>query len=298
MKWEKEAREVVDAIPIHDIIKNLIVLYAEKLARKNKSKVVGMKEVTQTRDDYFEFLGAETMERIQKVRDEGKSDDAIDPMIELNKGLVLYNVELCHSRFFGCNRDLIGVVDIGKKVKERMENLNITELLADKAFEPLLPHSTFTVSISGCANACTSPESRDMGVFGVAIPEVTDVECNQCGKCAHVCMDGLVHYEDGKPVIDENNCVLCGACITLCPTGTIKAKQKGFNITAGGYLGRWKRYGKEIFRITDESKIYSVIDACTDLIRREWKDDREDHFNLVVKRCGVDSIHNHVRKSS
>ena len=64
MKWEKEAREVVDAIPIHDIIKNLVILYAEKLARKNKSKVVGMKEVTQTRDDYFEFLGQETMERI------------------------------------------------------------------------------------------------------------------------------------------------------------------------------------------------------------------------------------------
>ena len=77
MKWEKDAREVVDAIPIHDIIKNMVILWAEKLARKNKSGTVTMKEVTQTRDDYFEFLGQETMDRIQKLREEGKSDDGL-----------------------------------------------------------------------------------------------------------------------------------------------------------------------------------------------------------------------------
>ncbi len=69
MKWEKEAREVVDAIPVPETIRNYVVLWAEKLARKNKSKTVGLAEMTQTRDDYFDFLGQETMERIQKVRE-------------------------------------------------------------------------------------------------------------------------------------------------------------------------------------------------------------------------------------
>ena len=38
MKWNKEAQEVVDAIPMPEIMKNMTILYAEKLARKNKKK--------------------------------------------------------------------------------------------------------------------------------------------------------------------------------------------------------------------------------------------------------------------
>jgi len=45
MEWEKEARELTDAIPVHDIIKGMVILYAEKMARKNKSKVVDLKRV-------------------------------------------------------------------------------------------------------------------------------------------------------------------------------------------------------------------------------------------------------------
>ena len=43
MKWEeKDAREIVNAIPVHDIIKNLIIIWAEKLARKNNRDMVTM----------------------------------------------------------------------------------------------------------------------------------------------------------------------------------------------------------------------------------------------------------------
>jgi len=296
MEWEKEAREVVDAIPVHDIIKNMVILYAEKMARKNKSKVVSLKEVVETRDVYFEMFGQDKVEKIQKAREQGKTDEAIDPQIELNKGPALYTIELCHSRFFGCDRDIIGVREVGKKVKEKMERLHITEILADKACEPLMPHSTFTVSISGCANACTAPESRDVGVHGVAIPMVTDIECSQCGKCAKVCLDRVIHYENGRPVINEDYCKICGACIKFCSTGTIQAKKKGCRIMVGGYFGRWARYGDEIYKITDESNLYPVLEGCVNLIKKEWNEQHEDHFSLIMKRIGVEPIHNHIRR--
>jgi hypothetical protein len=60
MKWKQDARQVIDSIPIHDVIKNMIILWAERTARKNKSNVVTIKEIQQTRDDYFEHSGAET----------------------------------------------------------------------------------------------------------------------------------------------------------------------------------------------------------------------------------------------
>ena len=50
MEWEKDAKEVVDNIPTPEIMKNMTILYAEKLARKNKKKKVSMDEVVQTRD--------------------------------------------------------------------------------------------------------------------------------------------------------------------------------------------------------------------------------------------------------
>jgi len=49
VKWEKEAREGVDAIPAHEVTKNMVIIWAEKLARKKNSGMVTRKEVEQTR---------------------------------------------------------------------------------------------------------------------------------------------------------------------------------------------------------------------------------------------------------
>ena len=95
-----------------------------------------------------------------------------------------------------------------------------------------------------------------------------------------------------------NNGEFKGDGFQRIPPLTQLSKEEGISITVGGYLGRWKQYGKEIFRLTDESKIFPVLDACVDLIKKEWREDFEDHFSLVTRRCGVDSIQEHARKDS
>jgi hypothetical protein len=40
------------------------------------------------------------------------------------------------------------------------------------------------------------------------------------------------------------------------------------------------------------------LDACVDLIKKEWREDFEDHFSLVIRRSGVDSIQERARKNS
>ena len=295
MKWEQDAREVVDAIPIHDIIKNMIIIWAERTARQNNSDVVTMKEMNQTRDEYFEHFGPEKIAKIQKVRESGQSDEDIDIEVGLNKDPALYTIELCHSRFFGCPRDLINVRELGPKIKQKMEELKITEILADKACEVLMPHSTFTISISGCSNICTAAESKEVGIHGVAKPIVTDKECSQCGKCADICLDRIISYENERPVINEDYCKVCGACINVCPTGTLATESKGCRILAGGGFGRFARYGTELFKITDEEKIYPVLEACVDIIKKEWNTQHEDHFTFVLGRTGISPIFEHLK---
>ncbi len=295
MKWEQDARDIVDSIPIHDIIKNLIIIWAEKLARQNNSEMVTMKEMMQTRDDYFEHFGPEKIAKIQATREEGKSDTELDPEIGLNKDPALYTIELCHSRFFGCDRDLINVRELGPKIKQKMEELKITEILADKSAEVLMPHSTFTVSISGCSNICTASESKEVGIHGTAKPVVTDEECIQCESCVKTCLDRVVSLQDGQPVINEDYCKVCGDCIRVCPTGTLAAAEKGCRIMVGGTFGRFAQYGRELYKITDTDTIFPILEACVDLIKKEWSDRHEDHFNFVINRTGINPIFEHLK---
>jgi len=295
MRWEKDARELVDAIPIHDIIKNMIIIWAEKIARKNKRDAVTMEDMAQTRDDYFSWFGPGKIAKIQQAREQGKSDDSLDPQTALNKDPALYTIELCHSRFFGCDRDLINVRDLGPRIKQKMEELKITEILADKACEVLMPHSTFTISISGCSNSCTAAESKEVGIHGTAKPMITDKECSQCASCVKTCLDRIITLSDSGPVINEDYCKVCGDCIRVCPTGTLAAAEKGCRIMAGGTFGRFARYGRELYKITGTDKVYPILEACVDLIKREWSEDHEDHFSFVINRTGIAPIFRHLK---
>ena len=295
MKWEEDARQVVDAIPIHDIVKNMIILWAEKVARQNKRSAVTMEDMTRTRDDYFEWFGAEKIAKIQASREEGKSDTDLDPEIGLNKDPSLYTIELCHSRFFGCDRDLINVRELGPKIKQKMEELKITEILADKAAEVLMPHSTFTISISGCSNICTASESKEVGIHGVGKPKITDKECSQCESCVTTCLDRIITLKEGRPVINEDYCKVCGDCIRVCPTGTLGVAEKGCRIMVGGTFGRFAQYGRELYKITDTDKIFPILESCVDLIKKEWSDQHEDHFNFVINRTGINPIFEHLK---
>jgi len=285
---------MVDAIPVHEIIKNMIILWAERCARKDKRDTVTPQDMIKTRDDYFEWFGEDKIAKIQQARDSGQSDTDLDPEIALNKDPALYKIELCHSRFFGCDRDLINVRELGPKIKQKLEDLKITEILADKSPEVLMPHSVFTVSISGCGNICTGAESKDIGIHGAAKPKVTGKECSQCKECVRACLDRIISFENGRPVINEDYCRLCGNCIGVCPTGALAFDKKGCRIMAGGTFGRFARYGTELFRLTDADTIYPILEAAVNLIKDNLSDTCEDNFSQLMHRTGISPIFEHL----
>jgi pyruvate formate lyase activating enzyme len=65
-----------------------------------------------------------------------------------------------------------------------------------------------------CANPeCISPR-----------PEVGFVKnlCTMCGKCADICPEGALVYDEGKlPVIDREKCNGCGTCSSACSYGAL-----------------------------------------------------------------------------
>ena len=289
MEWEKDAREVVQGIPMPEIMKNMTILYAEKLARKNKKDKVSMEEVVQTRDDYFELFGDTLMKRIQEIREKGISDDAIDPVITLNQGAKLYQFELCHMRFVGCTRQLVDVVDLAKKIDQKMKEWGVTEMIADKFDVPFMPHTLFTISISSCPNNCTAAEVKDFGIHGIAVPRFNPKKCTTCGKCVEVCIDKAVVMEKDGPVIIQKHCKLCGACAIECPEGAMTIAEKGYRVMVGGHFGRWHHIAKELFKIGDEEKVFKALEASIKLLRE--KAGSEEHLYHMVERYGLEPLY-------
>jgi dissimilatory sulfite reductase (desulfoviridin) alpha/beta subunit len=293
MEWDREAQEVVQGIPMPEIMKNLTILYAEKLARKNKKGKVSMEEVVQTRDDYFELFGETLMKRIQEVREKGISDDAIDPEIPLNQGPKLYQFELCHMRFVGCTRQLIDVVALAKKIDQKMKEWKVTEMIADKFDVPFMPHTNFTVSISSCPNNCTAAEVKDIGIHGVAVPEFSHPDkCTKCGKCQEVCIDEAILMGKSGPVIIKKHCSQCGACAIECPEGAMTIVEKGHRFMVGGHFGRWHYIGKELFKLGDEEKVFEALEASLKLLRE--KAGSEEHLYHMVERYGLEPLYKEI----
>jgi len=292
MEWEKDAKEVVDNIPVPEIMKNMTILYAEKLARKEKKGKVSMTEVIQTRNDYFELFGETLSKRLKEIREKGISDDTIDPQTELNKGPLLYQFELCHSRFIGCTRQVINVVELGKKLKKKLEEWKVTEMIADKFDVPFMPHTLFTVSISACPNNCTAAEVKDFGIHGVAIPKFDPEKCTKCGNCVEVCIDRAVVIEKDGPVIIKKHCMQCGACAIECPEGAMQIEKQGYRVMVGGHFGRWHHIAKEVFKIGNEEKVIKALYNSIELLRKEAKS--EEHLYHMVERFGLESIYKNL----
>ena len=294
MEWEREAEEYFDnnvmAGPSHLAMRKI---YTEKIARQRKKEKVTKAEIEQTIKDYNAFFGEEMMKKVCECFASGAGMPELPPTEKEGK-LCLYQVETCHSKYFGCPAQVIDVREIVVPVIDKLDEYGITEILADKAHGPLLSHSKFTVSISGCANTCTAPESKDIGIWGVDKPQVYhDAECSDCKRCFHTCWDSAISFaEPAKPVINERLCKLCGACIKACPTGTLKSQMKGYRILVGGTFGRMQTLGKEVFRIGQKDDIFKTLDAVISLIKEKQED---EHFLAqVVDKVGLDYITSRV----
>mgnify|MGYP006303956477 CR=1 FL=1 len=41
--------------------------------------------------------------------------------------------------------------------------------------------------------------------------------CDQCGKCAEVCPEEAIHFENGSYRVHEDECTQCMLCVEECP---------------------------------------------------------------------------------
>ncbi|SJZ63129.1 4Fe-4S binding protein [Selenihalanaerobacter shriftii] len=172
----------------------------------------------------------------------------------------MYHIELCRGKK-RCNRNVIDVGKTEELVIKNLENNQIATRLHTKLVNEdlILPHHMFKIAISGCVNGCSKPQIKDFAIIGQLKPKVNQQVCIQCGKCVRKCSEGAIKLSDSEIKINFDQCIYCGDCIDICPTNGITKDKEGYQIQAGGHLGRHPRLADMITNLSGSKETNSLL---------------------------------------
>jgi dissimilatory sulfite reductase (desulfoviridin) alpha/beta subunit len=295
MQWEKEGVEVFVKMPLADVMKETGKLFCEELARKNKSDRVTLKEINVMKKVYYDRVPEEVRNKeLNKRIAEGETDlrERMEKSARaiLKREIDLFNVNICHAKYFRCISQNIEVRQLKKEIEEKLRALHVSEMIADmlRDDERILAHHKITVSVSGCVNGCTGPETSPFGVSGVSKPVVTEADCSECFSCVERCRRNAIVIRNQRPEVDEAQCDRCGNCIKFCPNDVFAAEESGYRIFVGGKFGRFHQDGYELFKIADKETLMEALEATIKLIREEAIG--EESLTSIINRVGVAPI--------
>lgn len=295
MQWDKEAVEEFVKMPLADVMKETGKVFSEKLARKNKSDRVTLKEITIMKKVYYDRVSEEVRNReLDKRIAEGETDlrERMEKSARaiLKREIDLFTVDICHAKYFRCISQNIEVRELKKELEQKLRALQVSQMIADmlRDDERILAHHKIKISISGCVNGCTGPETSPFGVSGVAKPCVTDTDCSGCFVCVDRCRRNALVIRNQRPEIDEAQCDRCGNCIKFCPNGVFASEESGYRIFVGGKFGRFHHDGYELFKIADKEMLLESLEATIELIREESIG--EESLTSIINRVGVAPI--------
>lgn len=116
------------------------------------------------------------------------------------------------------------------------------------------------MAVTGCPNSCAKPQENDIGLMGVVQPVLEAEKCVGCGLCRKSCPNGAVSIVEGRPVINKADCLLCGRCIAACPAEALAVKRRGYQLYAGGKIGRKPRLGRVVAKFIPENEVAAAIE--------------------------------------
>ncbi len=128
-------------------------------------------------------------------------------------------------------------------------------------------HPGLRVAMAACPNACTEPQTKDVGIITIKAPTGVGSSCDGCGRCEMVCREDAIRLTNGRAQIVPEKCLGCGQCISECPREAINSRGLQFRILVGGRMGRHPRWAEELC-LADDSDLVNVLQSFFDRISR------------------------------
>jgi len=269
MKWDKEAIEQHEQMPIPPNVSPLARKQTEKFARKKGLFCVTVKEVQEAEEAYATYFGKE---KTQEMRNLLAGKEPAPKMVEelfFDPSEKLYDIKVCPAKYGSQSREVTDdILTIFRVVKDIFESEHLEEIIAELSRIPLSPQSRFNVVITGCSNCCEPPFFANLGIIGQHIPEVGECKCLQCKKCISVCYEDAITLEADGPSINRDRCINCEFCAKSCPNGKIAIGERGYKITAGGSDHRHPTIAKTVKEFTDKEGVITTVGQVVNLLKK------------------------------
>lgn len=229
MKWLRETETDIEKIP--PFVRNKVRSAVENYARENNISLIDRAVLSEAKSALF-----------AGIKPAGKIAEPTPKKSETVK------VEICKGKERECPFIINDIEKLKKNIEEILICLDFDAKRKKQIPGMILAHHIFTIGISGCPNACSQPQIKDIGIISRVIQEQSTAGCTACKACVNVCPEGgisLNENEDGV-LFDSKLCIRCGMCITACPLELIKPTNKGYSLLAGGKLGRHPQLAHEL----------------------------------------------------
>lgn len=269
MDWEKEALKKIEKVPF--FIKKRVKEKIEKIAEEHGSPVVTLEIIEKAqkihmggsgnnvKQETAGFMSSEHIRRVEELSDK----------FGVKEGRA-FQVKLCGGAS-GCPLTLIDVEAIGEKIVKVIEASELDKFISEGIKGPLLSHFKFKAAVAGCSNCCSEPQIKDFGIVAKLQPKVIEEKCTGCQLCIKACKENAITLKGKIVEIDYSRCVNCGDCTFVCPREAIPGAQSGFEVMAGGKLGRHPRLASTIREMADEKETMEILDKLIDLMKEKGK---------------------------
>lgn len=289
MEWDREAREIVEAIPLPPMIARFAIMDAERRARKKGLSRVTADVAKETEKGYEQALGREAVElmrRLMRGEDAGLPEEFF--LEELEE---LYSIELCPAKFGASTMEKREQMrQLLTPLRKKLKELEITRILLDKATTSIMSHHMFRIGITGCPNACFSPYFSDFAIIGVYKVGVKRSECTRCGLCVEYCSLRAISLSDQGPVIDEQKCIKCSGCVETCERGVLFTEKKGYKVAVGGSGARIPRIAQTVTEFTDLQGVLKILERAVKLLRDTPIEGKVIQFHEIIEKYGVEQL--------
>jgi anaerobic sulfite reductase subunit C len=288
MKWDEDARQAQETIPLPPMMVPFARLQSEKIARQRGLDRVTADVVKETRKIYRDFMGEEKTEQLRAfLAGEGPAP-AMEDELFFDDENALYHIDCCFTKYGENTQEVRDILkDMMRSVKGVLEEENVTEIMADLAPFALHGGNRFNVVLTGCPNCCVSPYLKDFGISIQHRVDITDAECTQCGECLKLCTEKAIRLTDQGPVIDRAICAMCELCARDCPTGKLITGARGFRVIAGGSGARRPKIAENIETFTTKERVLQIL---RNVIRKLRKAKPGESLRDIVDREGAAAL--------
>jgi len=266
LHWETEAEEVIKKVP--GLVRGLVRKKVEEFAQWRGEPRVTREIVEQARSE----LGRRGRIGAAREPDQAEVERLERELSRVREGKYktrYYEVQVCAGAV-GCPRSLIPVAEMADALVEVIEGSQFPAHLAEgRRGRPVLSHHRFKAAVAGCPNACSQPQIQDFGVVGKAQIFVLPERCNHCGQCVAVCQESAIALSENGPGINRERCLGCGDCVRVCPTEALTSQQTGYQVLAGGRLGRHPCLAKEVLALAAREEVMAALSRSLELLMCE-----------------------------